>query len=333
MQQTKECTSKKKDIKKKTEETKDGGKAMVYTVTFNPALDYVVRMDEDLLPGMTNRSASEEYYFGGKGINVSIVLAELGIKSTALGFVAGFTGRAIEEGVAEAGINTDFIHLKEGLSRINVKLKALEEETEINAQGPVIDEDSQMQLLKKLSKLVEGDMLILAGSIPGSLPNDVYEKILYMLMGKGIEFIVDATRDLLTNVLKYHPFLVKPNNYELEEIVGRPLNTEEEIYKGALELQERGARNVLVSMAEKGAILVDEYGKRHKIGVPDGEVRNSVGAGDSMIAGFIAGYMKTKDYDQALKLGAAAGSATAFSDGLAKADYIEELYKNVGKWG
>ncbi|MBO6282358.1 MAG: 1-phosphofructokinase, partial [Pseudobutyrivibrio sp.] len=198
---------------------------MIYTVTFNPAIDYVVRMDGDLLPGMTNRSSSEEYYFGGKGINVSMVLSELGLKSTALGFIAGFTGNAINDGVRAAGIETDFIELNEGLSRINVKLKGTEE-TEINAQGPKIDEDSQIALYNKLSKLVEGDVLILAGSIPNSLPDDVYEKILSMLAGKGIEFVVDATKDLLTNVLKYHPFLIKPNNFELGEIVGKILTTD-----------------------------------------------------------------------------------------------------------
>ncbi len=301
---------------------------MIYTVTFNPAIDYVVRMDKDLLPGMTNRSSSEEYYWGGKGINVSMVLAELGLKSTALGFIAGFTGKAIDEGVKEEGIDTDFIKLKEGNSRINVKLKH-GDETEINAQGPKIDEAAQKELFDKLSKLKEGDVLILAGSIPNSLPDDVYEKILSMLQGKGIEFVVDATKDLLTNVLKYHPFLIKPNNFELGEIVGKILTNDDEIYEGAKKLQEMGARNVLISMAGDGAMLVDEAGNRYRIGVPKGEVRNSVGAGDSMVAGFVAGYLKSKDYDVALKMGTAAGSATAFSDGLAKAADIDALYKNL----
>lgn len=301
---------------------------MIYTVTFNPAIDYVVRMDKDLLPGMTNRSSSEEYYWGGKGINVSMVLAQLGLKSTALGFVAGFTGKAIDEGVNAAGIDTEFIYLKEGNSRINVKLKH-GDETEINAQGPKIDEGSFQQLLGKLSMLKQGDILILAGSIPNSLPDDVYEKILSMLQGKGIEFVVDATKDLLTNVLKYHPFLIKPNNFELGEIVGKILTNDDEIYAGAKKLQEMGARNVLISMAGEGALLVDETGKRYRIGVPEGEVRNSVGAGDSMVAGFVAGYLKSQDYEVALKMGTAAGSATAFSDGLAKAADIDTLYKNL----
>ncbi|MCR4695532.1 MAG: 1-phosphofructokinase [Pseudobutyrivibrio sp.] len=301
---------------------------MIYTVTFNPAIDYVVRMDTKLEPGMTNRSASEEIYFGGKGINVSTVLAELGLKSTALGFVAGFTGDAIDEGVKASGIDTDFIKLPEGISRINVKLKA-DAETEINAQGPKIDEKSQKELFDKLSKLQEGDVLILAGSIPSSLPDDVYERILESLSGKGINFVVDATKDLLTNVLKYHPFLIKPNNFELGEIVGKTLETDDEIYEGALRLQEMGARNVLISMAGDGAMLVDENQKRYRIGVPKGKVVNSVGAGDSMVAGFVAGYMKSKDYEVALKTGTACGSATAFSAGLAKAADIEALLKTL----
>ncbi|MCR5417254.1 MAG: 1-phosphofructokinase [Pseudobutyrivibrio sp.] len=301
---------------------------MIYTVTFNPAIDYVVRMDGDLDPGMTNRSASEEYYYGGKGINVSMVLSELGLKSTALGFVAGFTGDAIVEGVKAAGIESDFIKLKEGISRINVKLKA-NEETEINAQGPKIDEEAQKKLFEQLGNLKEGDVLILAGSIPNSLPDDVYERILSSLQDKGIQFVVDATKDLLTNVLKYHPFLIKPNNFELGEIVGKTLTTDDEIYEGALELQKMGARNVLISMAGDGAMLVDEDGNRYRIGVPKGKVRNSVGAGDSMVAGFVAGYMKTKNYETALKMGTAAGSATAFSDGLAKAADIDALYATL----
>ena len=301
---------------------------MIYTVTFNPAIDYVVRMEKDLLPGMTNRSSSEEVYYGGKGINVSMVLSELGLKSTALGFIAGFTGRAIDDGCKAAGIDTDFIQLKEGITRINVKLKGTEE-TEINAQGPKIDEGAQKELFDRLSKLEKGDVLILAGSIPNSLPDDVYEKILSMLDGKGIEFVVDATKDLLTNVLKYHPFLIKPNNFELGEIVGKILTTDDEIYEGAIKLQEMGARNVLISMAGNGAMLVDEEGKRYRIGVPKGTVRNSVGAGDSMVAGFVAGYLKERDYETALKMGTAAGSATAFSDGLAKAADIEKLYKTL----
>ena len=301
---------------------------MIYTVTFNPAIDYIVRMDKPLDPGMTNRSASEDCFFGGKGINVSTVLKNLGIENTALGFAAGFTGEAIVDSVNKKGIIADFIMLEEGISRINVKIKG-EEETEINAQGPKISDEAQKELFDKLARLKEGDLLILAGSIPGSLPDDVYERILSMLDGRGIEFVVDATKDLLTNVLKYHPFLIKPNNFELGEIIGKKLETDDDIYEGAVSLQKMGARNVLISMAGDGAMLVDENGLKYRIGVPKGTVRNSVGAGDSMVAGFVAGYLKTKDYETALKMGTAAGSATAFSDGLATAADIEKVLKNM----
>ncbi|MCR4842672.1 MAG: 1-phosphofructokinase [Eubacterium sp.] len=301
---------------------------MIYTVTFNPAIDYVMKMETPLEQGMTNRSGCEEFYFGGKGINVSLVLMEFGIESTALGFVAGFTGKAIDENVKAAGIKTDFITLREGNSRINIKLKG-ERETEVNAQGPKIGGDELDELFEKLDRLTKGDVLILAGSIPNSLPDDVYERILSKLDGRGIRFVVDATNDLLTNVLKYHPFLIKPNHIELGEIVGKELNTDDEIFDAAIELQGRGAVNVLISMAGNGAMLVDERGERHRIKAPVGEVKNSVGAGDSMVAGFLAGYMKSKDYEMALKAGTAAGSATAFSDGLAKKDEIEKVYRSL----
>jgi 1-phosphofructokinase len=301
---------------------------MIYTVTFNPAIDYVVRMSSELLPGMTNRSDSEECYFGGKGINVSTILQNLGIENTALGFVAGFTGKAIEESVRGKGIHADFVELDEGISRINVKIKG-QAETEINAQGPRISEDAQKKLFDKINALKDGDILILAGSIPNSLPSDVYERIIALVNDRKIEVVVDATKDLLKNVLKYHPFLIKPNNHELGEMFGKVLKTDEELEEHAKKLQEMGARNVLISMAGNGAMLVDENGERYRIGVPKGKVRNSVGAGDSMVAGFVAGYMKSKNYDTALKMGTAAGSATAFSDGLAKAADIEELYKTL----
>jgi 1-phosphofructokinase len=301
---------------------------MIYTVTFNPAIDYIVRMDKPLDPGMTNRSVSEDCFFGGKGINVSTILKNLDIENTALGFAAGFTGEAIVESVINKGIIADFIMLTEGISRINVKIKS-DEETEINAQGPSISQDALDELLYKLDKLTAGDVLILAGSIPSSLPSNVYEIILERLQGRDIMFVVDATKDLLMNVLKYHPFLIKPNNHELGEMFGKVLTTDEELEEHAKKLQEMGARNVLISMAGDGAMLIDETGAKHRIGVPKGKVRNSVGAGDSMVAGFIAGYFKTRDYKEALKLGTAAGSATAFSDDLATGDAINELYKNL----
>lgn len=299
---------------------------MVYTVTFNPAIDYVVHTDEISVGGV-NRTKSEEIYFGGKGINVSMVLSELGVKSKALGFVAGFTGEAIEKGAAEKGIETDFVHLENGFSRINVKIKS-DSETELNGQGPTIDEKALEQLFEKLDKLSEGDTLILAGSIPNSMPSDIYEKILERLQNKKIKAVVDATKDLLMNVLKYKPFLIKPNNHELGEMFGVTLKTNEEIIEYAQKLKDMGARNVLVSMAGDGALLLDENGKTHVCGVCKGTVKNSVGAGDSMVAGFIAG-SENGDYEYALKLGTATGGATAFSEGLAEKSLIDELLKQL----
>ncbi len=298
---------------------------MIYTVTFNPAIDYIVRMNGPLAPGMTNRSISEDCYFGGKGINVSTVLKNLDIESTAFGFAAGFTGEAIVESVRNKGIIADFIMLDEGISRINVKIKS-GEETEINAQGPFIPQDAFDRLLNKLDILTDGDILILAGSIPDSLPANVYEIILERLQGRGIMSVVDATGDLLKNVLKYRPFLIKPNNHELEEIFGRELSTDDELAECAVRLQEMGARNVLISMAGEGSMLITENGERYREGVPVGTVRNSVGAGDSMVAGFIAGYIKSGDHRAALRMGAAAGSATAFSDDLATGELIDQIY-------
>ena len=300
---------------------------MVYTVTFNPAVDYIVHTKQ-LIAGATNRSDSEEIYFGGKGINVSIVLSELGVKSKALGFVAGFTGEAIENGVAEKGIDADFVHLNEGFSRINVKIKS-GEETELNGQGPKITDEAIRELYAKLDEIQDGDTLVLAGSIPSSLPADIYERILERLSGKKIRAVVDATKDLLLNVLKYRPFLIKPNNFELGEIFGVEMKSTEDIVKYAGKLKEMGAQNVLVSMAGDGAVLLDENGKTHVCGVCRGTVKNSVGAGDSMVAGFVAGCEKG-DYEYALKLGTASGGATAFSEGLAEKDRIYELLGQLG---
>lgn len=299
---------------------------MIYTVTFNPAIDYVVRTPQ-MKMGEVNRSSSEEIFFGGKGINVSVVLAELGVCSKALGFVAGFTGRAIEEGIADKGVTSDFVHLEKGFSRINVKIKS-DEETELNGQGPVISETDIAKLYSKLDELSEGDTIVLAGSIPNSLPADIYEKILAYLAPKNIRAVVDATGKLLMNVLKYKPFLVKPNNHELGEIFGVKLKTYDDIVMYANKLREMGAKNVLVSMAGDGAVLVDEQGNVHSCGVCKGTVVNSVGAGDSMVAGFIAGCEKG-NYDYALKLGTAAGGATAFSMGLAEKKLIDELFSQL----
>ncbi|MGN1132881.1 MAG: 1-phosphofructokinase [Oscillospiraceae bacterium] len=300
---------------------------MIYTITFSPAVDYVIKLDS-LTVGQVNRTSSEEIYFGGKGINVSCVLKELGIESKALGFVAGFTGEALEEDLKSQGIDTDFIHLKNGNTRINIKIKA-DKETEINGQGPEIDSNAIEQLFRKLDMLKEGDMLILSGSIPKSMPSNIYEKILERLQDRGIKFIVDATKDLLLNVLKYKPFLIKPNNFELEEIFGTEMNTDKKIIAYAEKLQQMGAVNVLVSMAEGGSILIDENGNVNKMGICSGEVINSVGAGDSMVAGFAAGHIKKSDYIFAHKLGTACGGATAFSSGLAQKELINKLLAEI----
>ena len=297
---------------------------MIYTVTFNPAIDYVVRLDAPLEVGAVNRAQGEDCVLGGKGINVSGVLAQLGCESVALGFVAGETGAWLERGLAAQGLKTDFVYLENGMTRINVKIKA-GQETELNGAGPAIPESALQQLEAQLDKLAEGDILILAGSIPASLPQSVYERLLARLQGRGVRAVVDATRDLLVNVLPYHPFLIKPNNHELGEIVGKVLTTDAEIVAAARTLQEKGARNVLVSMAGDGALLLDEQGQVHRIGCPKGKVVNSVGAGDSMVAGFVAGYLQSRSYAQALRLGTACGSATAFSLGLATKEKIDEL--------
>ena len=299
---------------------------MIYTVTFNPAIDYIVHTGT-MQVGQVNRSQGEELYFGGKGINVSFVLHELGLPSKALGFVAGFTGAAIEAGIQEQGIATDFVHLDSGFSRINVKIKS-GEETELNGQGPNISEAAVAELFEKLNQLQDGDILILAGSIPNTMPADSYEKILAHLSDKKIKVVVDATKDLLLKVLPYHPFLIKPNNHELGELFGVTLHSIEEIATYAKKLQEMGAQNVLISMAGDGALLIDETGKQHVCGVCKGTVKNSVGAGDSMVAGVVAGSMHG-DYEAALKLGTAAGGATAFSEGLAQRAEIERLLQQL----
>jgi 1-phosphofructokinase len=297
---------------------------MIYTVTFNPAIDYVVHTDGFRF-GEVNRSESERIYIGGKGINVSAVLAELNVRSIVLGFTAGFTGIAIERGVCSMGIEADFVRLDKGNSRINVKIKN-DTETELNGQGPDISEDAIEKLFRKIDRLTSEDTLILAGSIPKSLPADIYERILERIDGRNIRTVVDATGDLLLNVLKYHPFLIKPNDIELGEMFGTEFENDDDIIMYARKLQEMGAVNVLVSMAERGALLIDEDGKVHKCEAHKGTVKNSVGAGDSMLAGFVAGL--DKGYDEALKLGTACGGATAFSDGLAGKNLINELLFN-----
>lgn len=300
---------------------------MIYTITFNPSLDYIVRV-KDFKIGTVNRTYEEKIFPGGKGINVSIVLSNLGIENKAFGFIAGFTGDEIEEKVKKSGCSADFIKLQDGISRINVKLKS-NEESEINAQGPKITPQDIEKLYEKLDELKDGDLLVLAGSIPNTLPEDMYEKIISKLNHKNINFIVDATCDLLLNVLKYKPFLIKPNKDELEEIFKVKIESEEELISYGIKLQEKGARNVLISMAGDGAILINENNEILKSKAPKGEVKNSVGAGDSMVAGFIAGYIKNNDYKEALKLGIATGSASAFSEDLATKEKIEEIFSGL----
>lgn len=296
---------------------------MIYTVTLNPSIDYIVHLDS-LITGITNRTTGEEYYYGGKGINVSCVLAELDLESTAFGFVAGFTGEAIEKGIRNDKIVTDFIKLKSGNSRINIKIKA-DEETEINCQGPYIDQTELERLLSKIDRITDGDTIVIAGNVPNTMPDDVYEKILERIKDKDVRIVVDATKKLLLNSLKYKPFLIKPNRQELCEIFDAEIKDENDIEIYANKLKDMGAKNVLISLGKDGAMLIDEFGKKHKAGVLKEKVINTVGSGDSMVAGFIAGYEKTGDYSYALKLGSACGNATAFLSGLATKEKINEL--------
>lgn len=301
---------------------------MIYTVTFNPSLDYIVRLDS-FTAGEINRVNYEQVLGGGKGINVSIVLGNLGHESTALGFTAGFTGEEIKRQLDGFGVKHDFVQLPEGFTRINVKVKA-DKETEINGQGPDISEAKREELFEKLDTLAEGDTLVLAGSIPKTLPDDIYEKIMARLEGRGIRIIVDAEKKLLLNVLKYHPFLIKPNNHELGDMFGVKLTTDEEIITYAKKLQEKGAQNVLISMAGDGAILLTADGKHYKSPAPKGKLVNSVGAGDSMVAGFITGYTESKgDFETAFHMGVATGSASAFSENLATRPEVEALLKTI----
>ena len=296
---------------------------MIYTITFNPALDYIMVVPS-CRSGEVNRTESEKIMAGGKGINVSIVLNNMGVENTALGFISGFTGGAIENILADMNCKTDFIKLDNGFSRINVKIKS-DTETEINGQGPDISDSAVKKLYEKLDSLNDGDTLVLAGSIPNTLPDDMYERIMECLDGRGIRIVVDATRELLTKVLPYHPFLIKPNHHELGEIFHVKLSDKAEIASYAKKLQAMGAENVLVSMAGDGAVLVAEDGAVYECPAPRGKVVNSVGAGDSMVAGFLTGYLETGDYQEAFLRGAATGSASAFSEQLATREEAEAL--------
>lgn len=298
---------------------------MIYTVTFNPSLDYIVSVSDFKL-GLTNRTDSELLLPGGKGINVSTVLQNLGIANTALGFTAGFVGEEVRKEVEQLGVKAEFISLDEGVSRINLKLKSIDG-TEINGQGPKIPREAVDALMTQLDRLGADDTLVLAGSIPASMPDDIYQKIMERLDGRNVRIVVDATKDLLLNVLGHHPFLIKPNNHELGDIFGVKLSEREEVVPYARKLQEKGAVNVLVSMAGKGAVLLAEDGSVYAAEAPKGTLKNGVGAGDSMVAGFLAGYGESGDYEHAFRMGLAAGSASAFSEQLATKDEIEKVYE------
>ena len=301
---------------------------MIYTVTFNPAIDYIVRLDK-LIEGEINRVNYEQVLGGGKGINVSIVLSNLGQETTALGFIAGFTGEEIKRQLIEKGVKSDFVHLQEGFTRINVKIKA-NVETEINGQGPYINEDKREELFTKLNNLIEGDTLVLSGSVPKTLPSDMYQQVLSRLQNKNIRVVVDAEKDLLLKVLKYKPWLIKPNNHELGDIFGVMLKSNEEITTYAKKLQTMGAQNVLVSMAGDGAILVTDNNESYFSPAPKGKLVNSVGAGDSMVAGFITGYNESNgDYLKTLNMAIATGSASAFSENLATRSEVETLLNSM----
>lgn len=296
---------------------------MIYTVTFNPSLDYIVTV-KDFTCGVVNRTCDEIIYPGGKGINVSMVLKNLGYENTALGFLSGFTGEKIQALLKEKGVATDFIPVETGMSRINVKLRS-NEETEINGQGPKIEEKHIQELYRKLDELKDGDVLVLAGSIPDVMPGSMYMDIMKHLSDRKLKIVVDATKDLLVNVLEYHPFLIKPNNHELGEIFNVTLEKKDEVVEYAKRLQEKGARNVLVSMAGEGAVLITENGEVYKADAPKGILKNSVGAGDSMVAGFLAGYLEKENYKDAFAMGVCTGSASAFSEELATKEEVAAL--------
>lgn len=311
---------------------------MIYTVTFNPSLDYIVGVDH-FETGKVNRTSEEIIFPGGKGINVSIVLHNLGMESIPLGFIAGFTGNEIKRLLGTFNICDNFIAVEDGISRINVKLRSLVqgengekkvgEESEINGLGPNIDDVALEQFYHQLDELQKGDVLILAGSIPSVLPSTIYRDIMGRLTEKEIMIAVDATNDLLVNVLEYHPFLIKPNNHELGEIFGVTIREKDEVITYAKKLQDMGARNVLVSMAGDGAVLVAEDGTTYKTEAPKGTVKNSVGAGDSMVAGFVYGYLTKQNYRDAFYYGVCTGSASAFSENLATKDEVEKLLATI----
>lgn len=299
---------------------------MIYTITLNPALDYIIRTQKFSL-GEINLSQAEYTLPGGKGVNVSIILKQLGIDSIALGFIAGFVGKEIERQVKKYGVKTDFIKIENQISRINVKITTTSEETAINGKGPLINQSYIELLCKKLDMIKNGDTLVLAGRIPQGVKEEIYEEICKKIDKKEVRIVVDATGDTLVKTLKYHPFLIKPNQYELGEIFGIEISNQDEAIKYAKKLQQKGAQNVLVSMGSKGAILIDENGKAYKRkALNTNKIINTVGAGDSMVAGFIAGYELFLNYEKALQMGIAAATATASSIFLATKEEIYKLF-------
>ena len=308
---------------------------MIYTITFNPALDYTVQVEKFEI-GKINRTKSENILAGGKGLNVSIILKRLGIENTALSFIAGFTGKELERKIKQYNIKTDFIEINNGYTRINVKISSLkknsliqERETALNGNGPEITQEDIDELLEKIKKINSEDIVILSGNVPKCINEDIYEIICKELNEKNVKFVVDASQKLLMNCLKYKPFFIKPNKDELEETFNTKIKTKKEIIIYAKKLQEKGAQNVLISLGGDGAILITKDNEVYYSNTPKGQVKNTVGAGDSMVAGFITGYLKKKNYIEALKLGIASGSATAFSAGLAMNEEINELLKQI----
>ena len=320
-------------VREKGKQVEKGRVCMIYTVTLNPSLDYTMKL-EKFRSGSLNRAASEQIMPGGKGINVSTVLANLGCPSVALGFLAGFTGEEIERRLRQRGIQTEFLYLKEGVSRINVKLweeteTGKAEETEINGSGPQVTPSELEVLLERFGRLQTGDVLVLAGSVPSGLPDTIYQDICKNVQGNGVRLVVDAAGSLLERVLPYHPFLIKPNQYELGELFGVSLQSRKDVIPYAKKLQERGAVHVLVSMGGEGAVFVGENGVVYESPAPEGTVLGTIGAGDSRVAGVLAGFLKTEDYQEAFLTGLCAGSASAFSDTLATAEEVAKIRRGL----
>ncbi|MCR5001108.1 MAG: 1-phosphofructokinase family hexose kinase [Lachnospiraceae bacterium] len=303
---------------------------MIYTLTLSPSIDYMVRLDHEYEPGRINRISEESYAYGGKGVNVSQVLKSLDVDTTALGFIAGFTGDEIEKGLNGKGVLTDFVHLKEGHSRINLKIRT-SEETELNAVGPGVPDQAMVEMFGKIRAIGKDDMLVIAGTVPRHMPSDIYARFIEQLTHDDTKIVVDTTGENFINALPYHPFLVKPNHEELSQLLGEQISPfdKDAVLSGAKMLKQKGARNVLVSLASQGALLLTEDDRVISREAPNGIVKNSVGSGDAMVAGFIAGYLDSQSLEDAFYMGLASGSATAFMEGLAGGQEIRELYRFI----